>query len=127
MTAQPRIVSFVVEGPPVPKGRPRVNTLTGHAYTPKRTREYEDRIGNAWIALSPRPPMFVGGIGVEVVVHEDEKQHAADIDNYLKIALDALNNVAWADDVAVSMCHALVRRKTSDPFMAITISEVRTG
>lgn len=34
------MISFTIEGVPVPKGRPRF-TRSGHTYTPDTTRKYE--------------------------------------------------------------------------------------
>ena len=38
-------ITFVVDGTPVPKGRPRF--ALGHVYTPERTREYEAKVRDA--------------------------------------------------------------------------------
>lgn len=35
-------INFTVPGPPIAKGRPRI--ARGHAYTPKRTHEYEAKV-----------------------------------------------------------------------------------
>ena len=35
-------VSFTIDGEPVGKARPRMNTRTGRAYTPDKTRIYEE-------------------------------------------------------------------------------------
>jgi Holliday junction resolvase RusA-like endonuclease len=39
-------VTIIVPGAPVPKGRPRLSTINGHAraFTPTKTRRYEDLI-----------------------------------------------------------------------------------
>ena len=40
------MISFRVEGEPIGKGRPRVTARGGkfaHAYTPKKTKDYEDK------------------------------------------------------------------------------------
>jgi hypothetical protein len=36
------MTTFVIPGPPIPKGRPRM-ARSGHVYTPKRTEEAERR------------------------------------------------------------------------------------
>ena len=112
---------FSVEGDPVPKGRPRM-TKTGHTYTPKRTKEYEDEIGSAWISLSPRPPMFTGL--VELTVNVRERVHAADLDNYVKIVGDALNGLAWEDDKQVVTCHSHIERGCADPGIQVEVRAV---
>ena len=45
------MISFIVEGKPEGKPRPRL-TRDGHAYTPKSGREYEQRIRAAWLQAS---------------------------------------------------------------------------
>lgn len=116
-----REVSFVVPGAPVPKGRPRV-AANGHVYTPRRTKEYEAEIGNAWISLSPRPAPFVGDVEVFVIVSEGSRE--ADIDNYLKVVLDGLNTLAWADDKQVMMIWGRRVRKHPNPRLEVTVREV---
>ena len=37
-------VKFVIDGEPVGKARPRVNTKTKKAYTPEKTKRYENSI-----------------------------------------------------------------------------------
>ena len=47
-------ITFVVDGTPVPKGRPRFSL--GHVYTPQRTREFEAKVrGAAKAAMRGRP------------------------------------------------------------------------
>ena len=118
-----RSVLLKVSGDPIPKGRPRT-TKTGHTYTPKRTKEYEAEIGGEWLKLRPssRVP-FVGG--VRVLIQVRERIHAADLDNYVKIALDALNGLAWADDKQVEVLHATIER--GHPYPGLTIAIMARG
>ena len=54
-------VSFTVPGQPVAKGRARMSIRGGHAiaYTPQKTRMYENQVGAyASQAMLGRPPMF---------------------------------------------------------------------
>lgn len=42
---------FTIEGPPVPKARPRVDRRSGRIYTPTKSEKYEKRVrGEAWAA-----------------------------------------------------------------------------
>ena len=53
-------IEFTVEGAPVPKGRARVTTRGGfaRAYTPAKTREYEDVVKSAGKeAMNGREPL----------------------------------------------------------------------
>ena len=44
---------FDVIGPVTGKGRPRVNTYTARAYTPAKTKEYEDLVKQYFIIKYP--------------------------------------------------------------------------
>jgi Holliday junction resolvase RusA-like endonuclease len=93
---------------PIAKGRPRM-TRNGHAYTPKRTLEYEQQIAALY-----KGPFFdedqlvevslvftKDGTTINIIGHENKDwKHPlkGDIDNYVKSVLDALNGVAWVDD-----------------------------
>ena len=123
-----RRIAFTVPGDPVPKGRPRVAvTAAGKVrpYTPKRTREYEDAIGNAWIGEGPRPPQFSGAVRVSIRVRE--RVYPSDLDNYVKAVLDALNGLAWADDRQVEVLDATIERKQQEPGIDVTIEDAGGG
>jgi Holliday junction resolvase RusA-like endonuclease len=103
---------------PIAKGRGRVSKQTGAVYTPKQTV-----VAEAWVRLccteqvgTPRVP---GPVGVRVVFvvpipkskprqwREDAQAGRVmptgrpDVDNLSKLACDALNGIAWADDAEV--------------------------
>lgn len=86
--------SITVPGKPVPKGRPRF--YRGRAITPQATRDYEKRIADAWrdkygdTVLEGKLKMFVYAWS--------KTAGRADVDNYVKIAGDGLNAVAFPDD-----------------------------
>lgn len=101
-------IYFEVE--PVPKGRPRF-TRTGHAYTPKKTADYEKQIREMYFG-----PCFEGPIYVKLIFNmpipksfsKKKREEAGcqriqytkkpDLDNLAKAVLDALNGVAFTDD-----------------------------
>ena len=84
-----------VEGPPVPKGRPRV-TRNGHAYTPARTVAWEETVAwNTRNAMDGRAP-FQGPLQVELTFYGGRAN--ADLDNLCKAVLDAMNKVVYEDD-----------------------------
>lgn len=58
-------VTFTVPGIPVGKGRPRF-TKDGHAHTPQKTRDYEDKVVQCWQCQSGKG--FAGGIPLRVTV-----------------------------------------------------------
>ena len=109
------LITIVMAGSPVAKGRPRFSPKTGIVYTPAKTARYEDRLAWAAQAAMVGRPLFDGPltVGVRVFIgipvskpkrwierarggleHPTKKP---DADNYAKI-LDALNKVVWIDD-----------------------------
>jgi Holliday junction resolvase RusA-like endonuclease len=112
-------ISIVVAGPPVPKGRPRLSAVHGRAraFTPTKTRRYEDLIrleaarvmdGKAQLdgptrvtvrAFMPMPQALakhkIKGPSAEAgVIRPITKP---DVDNFAKV-IDALNGIVWRDD-----------------------------
>ena len=86
------IYSFSIPGTPVPKGRPRFGK--GHAYTPAKTREAEERVRAAARNAGIRKPAE-GLVSVTAVFYGAER---SDVDNLAKLILDSLNKLAWRDD-----------------------------
>ena len=99
-----RAVLFTVEGEPQSKARARV-TRTGHTYTPKTTVDAERRVRECFEATVCEP--FSNAVGVELAFFQGTRARR-DIDNMVKLVLDALNGVAWTDDVQVNV--VLARR-----------------
>ena len=115
-------LEFFVPGQPVGKGRPRV-TIHG-TYTPARTREAEKAVRTeAMKALSEVDvcqdfPNTVTGVKIKVFAKyripkswdnksKYEARHGLlvpgkpDLDNVVKLVMDALNGVLYPDDKAV--------------------------
>lgn len=115
-------IHFTVEGAAVPKQRPRISGR--RAYTPKRTKDYEERVLNAFrSSYSGFYPAFGTDVPVWVCIHiiqtipkswPKKKRTQAengqifplgrngDIDNIAKSILDALNGFAYEDDCQVT-------------------------
>ena len=110
-----RAVLFTVLGEPIVKGRPRFSK-TGHAYTPKATKDAQVRVAEAY-----EGEMFTGNVGVELHFFQGSRARK-DIDNMVKLVLDGLNGVAWPDDLAVSVC--LARRVYTAKDKARTVVRV---
>ena len=95
---------FTVVGEPMSKARARV-TRQGNSYTPKTTVEAERRVRECFEATVCEP--FSNAVGVELAFFQGTRARR-DIDNMVKLILDAMNGVAWADDVQVNV--VLARR-----------------
>lgn len=112
-------IRLVIDSPPVGKGRPRVVRGRSKPITPTATRAAEQVVRVAWLRAGR--PRLEGAIfaSVELVVarpgshwKQDGTLGAAglrtpyplrkpDIDNALKLYLDALNKCAYDDDAQV--------------------------
>lgn len=109
-------IIFTVPGVPQGKGRPRV-TRNG-TFTPKKTRDYEKKVRDCYIAQGGQmfpddTPLFANITAIFPIPSSLSKKRRAlfngkrhckkpDADNVAKAILDALNGVAYRDDSAVS-------------------------
>ena len=107
---------FEVIGDIKGKARPRVNTYTCKAYTPENTKDYEMLIKQYFKLKYPRFVPLENRVAVNIVaqfkipktVTKKDKglieegllspTKKPDIDNIVKIVLDALNKMAFKDD-----------------------------
>ena len=116
------MISFTVDGAAVPKQRPRISGR--RAYTPKRTKDYEERVLNEFRSSYSRfYPAFGKDVPVRIcisVIQEipkswSKKKRAqaesgeivplsrnGDVDHIAKSILDALNGFAYEDDCQVT-------------------------
>lgn len=98
----------VIPEKPKVKGRPRM-TRSGRTYTPKDTLEAEANLRGYWPDEPVEGPVEVAityhpnGQTVEITpsVGARTKGLRGDLDNYVKLTLDALNKVAFVDDKQV--------------------------
>ena len=111
---------FEVPGKIIGKQRPRVNMYTGNVYTPNKTKDYEDWIKQNFFIKYPKYQTIEDRVNIEIIAYikipknatkseiskmiEDKisPQKKPDIDNIVKIVLDALNNYVIKDDIQVS-------------------------
>jgi Holliday junction resolvase RusA-like endonuclease len=127
--------TLTVEGPPVGKDRPRFRVVAPkgkrpfvHVYTTKETEAAEEAFRTAW--RESGSPVVEGAFNVVVEAHcarpathylkdgyslsAEGRRHRypenrkPDLDNVLKLVLDALNGHAYKDDVAA--VYATARR-----------------
>ena len=125
---------LTVIGQPVPKARPRYTTRNGAVYTEERTREAEDLIQLVFMDLYGKPrhtrrttkPPSPGTFFRVDCWFFTKARFRADIDNYLKTVLDALNDVAWEDDSQVwaSCCYRLLDKNNPRTEIVITSIDV---
>lgn len=108
-------VRFTVPGQPIAKGRPRF--VGGHAITPERTREYEQRVAiyarNA-LALAGLEPL-AGDLRIAVRFYLPSRRSAPDLDNLIKAALDGCNGILYADDRQVAHLESWKGYDPADP------------
>ena len=135
------LISFVVQGEPVAKGRPRFRQ-NGFAYTPAKTANYENLVKLEYhnqagdfmfddcAELAMRIEAFFGipkskskRVQHEMEIGITKHTKRPDADNILKAVADALNGVAYKDDSA--LCYVEVVKKYSrTPQARITIWEL---
>ena len=114
------IYEFEIPGQIIGKARPRMNTRTGKAYTPSKTKNYEFTAKQWFVIKYPRFETLEGRVKVTIIAYFDipksisKKKEAEmlkqnisptkkpDIDNITKIVLDSMNKIAFKDDTQVT-------------------------
>jgi crossover junction endodeoxyribonuclease RusA len=99
-------LSFTIDGDPVPKGRPRHGR--GRTFTPKRTLDAEQHIRDIVTPLIDVP--FDEPVRVSMTFWCATRRRT-DIDNLIKLVLDALNRTAFTDDHLVHHLYGRVHRR----------------
>ena len=114
---------FTVPGEPQGKGRPRF--VKGRAYTPPKTKAYEDRVRICYTRACGSEPPYPAGVPLSVIINADfpvpestPKKNIPqmlsgeilptkkpDCDNIIKVILDSLNGIAYHDDSQVVRVH----------------------
>lgn len=136
------MIRFIVDGPAVPKQRPRIHGR--QAYTPKKTRDYEERVR---IALRSSyhgdMPVFSKDTAVRACIEVvqaipkswSNKKHIqaergeiapvtrnGDLDNIAKSILDACNGLVYEDDSQVTML-IVSKKYGNDPYAIVRFEE----
>lgn len=114
------VYEFEVQGKITGKGRPRVNSYTGIVYTPTKTKDYETLVEQYFLLKYPKFKQIEGRTKVSIVAYfgipkstkKSEVQDMLDnkisptkkpdIDNIVKIILDAMNKLAFKDDTQIT-------------------------
>lgn len=116
------MISFVIPTNPLPKGRPRF-TQNGHAFTPKRTREYENYVAEQAVkAMRGRRP-FDTYVSLEAHFYR-ETMHRADCSNLFKSVEDAGNGILYEDDWYISQIHGYRMYDPRNPRTEVFLREV---
>ena len=114
------VYEFEVPSKIIGKGRPRLNCYTGQVYTPTRTKEYESLVEQYFLLKYPRYKTMEGRAKVTITAYfevpkstsKSQKEQMLgnaisptkkpDIDNIVKIVLDAMNKFAFKDDTQIT-------------------------
>ena len=119
------IVMYTVYGEPVGKGRPRFARRGAftHAYTPEKTKTYEDEIrmmaraamGSSEVLETPVTVAIYIRVGIPTSFSKQKRKDALegilkptkkpDIDNIAKCFLDGMNDIVYLDDKQVVNLH----------------------
>ena len=115
------MITFIVPGKPVGKGRPRAAARGKHItlYTPQKTATYESTVALAADQAMAGKPLITGPVETLMTIvlpvpasWPKRKQADAlagvvmptskpDMDNVVKAIFDAINGIVWTDDVQV--------------------------
>jgi Holliday junction resolvase RusA-like endonuclease len=127
------VIHFVLDIDPIAKGRPRFNRLSGHAYTPAKTRGFENQLRAALRRNHPVKPIL-GPIRVSLGFFINPPRRKVreyptcrpDLDNFQKAIMDAGNGILWADDSQIIRCDAAKYYDWTDRRgrIAVTIEEM---
>ena len=133
-----------VDGVPVPKGRARVTTIGGfaRAYTPEKTRKYEQLVAycarEAWGKNPPLDGPIAVAMDVNLAIPDSwskrKKAEAlagqimptgrADLDNYCKAVFDSLNEICYHDDSQI-VSVTVLKQYSGTPGVVVTLEPAR--
>lgn len=100
---------------PVPPSANRYwRNFNGRTVVSAEASAYKSEVG--WLCAQVQP--FTGDVAVSVTVYRERK--AGDLDNYLKVLLDALKGILYPDDKAVVEIQAYREDDKNDPRVMVT-------
>lgn len=142
------MIKFIYHGEAVGKGRPRVTASRGkfaHAYTPQKTKDFEDAIRFEFMASNCEPmPVYKRAqslkaavlIGASIPKSYSKKKQALcrdgilvpakkpDVDNVLKAVFDSLQGYAYEDDSQIVVIVA-EKMYSEEPFVEVVLDEYK--
>lgn len=83
---------------PVPKARPRFSFKNKKFYTPNKTKQAEIEIKKLLLEKIKKPPFFKTEELLMLLVFYVKNDRKRDLDNYIKLLLDAGNKIIYTDD-----------------------------
>lgn len=114
------IYEFEVPSKIIGKGRPRLNSYTCKVYTPTRTKDYESLVEQYFLLKYPRYKTIENRVKITIIAYFQIPKSTSqslrkemlenkispvkkpDIDNIIKIILDAMNKFAFKDDTQIT-------------------------
>ncbi len=135
------IFEFEIPGKITGKARPQVNTYTLKAYTPQKTKDYETLIQQYFMLKYSKFKPIEGRAEVKIVAYfsipkKSNKENTKlmlenkisptkkpDIDNIVKIILDALNKIAFKDDNQITKLEVEKKYTNNDEKVYVKIME----
>ena len=105
---------------PIPPSANRYwRIYNGHAVTSENARE--DKVEAGWKYRASGGIMYYGPVDVALFVYRARR--AGDLDNFIKVLLDALRGLAYEDDKQVVAIHAYLRDDKANPRVEVHIME----
>ena len=126
------MITIEYDGEPARKARPRFNTKTGRAFTPRETKDAEERVAQYAKAQNVGEDMPLDGpVAITVsfwTTHTGERPIGRiDCDNALKLVMDALNSICWHDDFQVEQINASLFRGAESGWTSIVIRPLESN
>lgn len=139
-------IRLTIEGEPVGKGRPRVTTRGNfaHAYTPKKTKNYERLVMNAFFNTYTSNDQLSGPVEANIesyfsipkstnkktrkLMLSNKIFHTKkpDIDNIAKSVLDSLNGLAYEDDSQIVKLSG-IKLYSDNPRVELYLKEIKNN
>lgn len=129
-------LQFKILGEPVPWGRVK-RSRSGFAYVPKKTREAKEsaaaQIAHQLQEQAPEFKLLTAPLCLDIVVYRSKPKSAKkgdkypskrpDLDNFIKLVLDAMNSIVFVDDAQVVELHA-EKQYDERPRVEIIVAEL---
>ena len=127
------MIDAVIVGKPVSKGRPRFGRAKNGnmvAYTPFKTRKYEQEVKSLFQIAMFGKAMLEGPVQVTITAYFTSKKKTGwhtsrpDLDNIIKVILDSMNGIVLQDDAAVAQIIASKQYDEGEERVEVQIENV---